>query len=69
MYRTAIGWGLSAIGHAIVTNNTGYSQPIIRKKMAATFGLRFAMRREVAPIPQSLLVAKEPQRQKLTRLG
>jgi hypothetical protein len=58
MYRTAIGWDLSAIGHAIVTNNTGYSQPIIRKKMAAAFRLRFPMRREVAPILQSLLAAR-----------
>src|ERR1700731_581681 len=65
----AVLWRLRAIGHAVVPDDAGNTQPVIIENPGTPLGLGFAMLGNVAPCREGLLVAEERQRQDLAFLG
>ena len=61
MHFTAIGGRLPSIDHPVVANYAGYAQSIILEDFRSAFGLRGAMRLELAPLRNGLFVAPEGQ--------
>ena len=69
MGRAAVARGLEARVEAVVAHDGGDPQAVVAEDAAPPRRLGAAMGRQVAPLPDRLLVAEEGERQELARLA
>ena len=60
---------LPALGHAVITNDLGDTQPIIRKNLRSPRRLHLPVLLTIAPGRDRILVAPDGKREELARIG